>query len=216
MIRVIELSKDYPVEGGGQHQVLKGVSFDVAPGQKIAVLGQNGAGKSTLIRLLGGLELPTGGRVERMMSMSWPIGFAGGVHSMLTGNDNIRFVARIYGKSVAEVRDFVEDFAQLGRFLSEPVRTYSSGMQARLNFGLSLAVEFDCYLIDEVLAVGDSRFQQRSHDELFVKRADRSMILASHMPEIVRSYCTRALVLYRGRGKLFDNLDLALDIYNAF
>ena len=148
--------------------------------------------------------------------MSWPIGFAGGVHTMLTGNDNIRFVARIYGKSVAEVRDFVEDFAQLGRFLSEPVRTYSSGMQARLNFGLSLAVEFDCYLIDEVLAVGDSRFQQRSHDELFVKRADRAMILASHMPEIVRSYCTRALVLYRGRGKLFDNLDLALDIYNAF
>jgi capsular polysaccharide transport system ATP-binding protein len=216
MIRVIELSKDYPVETGGQHQVLREVSFDVAPGEKIAVLGQNGAGKSTLIRLLGGLELPTRGLIERTMSLSWPIGFAGGVHSMLTGNDNIRFVARIYGKSASEVRDFVEDFAQLGRFLSEPVRTYSSGMHARLNFALSLAVEFDCYLIDEVFAVGDSRFQQRSYEELFVKRADRAMILASHVPEIVRSYCTRALVLYRGRGKLFDNLNLALEIYNAF
>lgn len=216
MIRVVELSKDYPVEGGGLHQVLRDVSFDVIRGERIAVLGQNGAGKSTLIRLLGGLELPTAGRIERQMTMSWPVGFAGGVHAMLTGNDNIRFVARIYGKSVAEVRDFVEDFAQLGRFLSEPVRTYSSGMHARLNFALSLAVEFDCYLIDEVLAVGDSRFQQRSYEELFVKRADRAMILASHVPEIVRTYCTRALVLYRGRGKLFDNLDLALEIYNAF
>src|SRR5438067_12484535 len=147
------------------------------------------------------------------MSVSWPVGLTGGVGPSMTGNDNIRFIARIYNKPFQEARDYVEDFAELGKFLSEPVRTYSAGMRARLNFALSFAVDFDCYLVDEVLAVGDHRFQQRSYDELFVKRADRSLILASHVTEAVRAYCSRAVVLHRGRAKVFDDLDLALDIY---
>ncbi len=196
--------------------MLNDVNFELARGEKIAILGRNGAGKSTLIRLLGGIELPTSGKIERTMTMSWPVGLGGGVHPMLTGNDNIRFVARVYGKPIPEVRDFVEDFAQLGRFLSEPIHTYSSGMGARLNFALSLAIDFDCYLIDEVLAVGDQRFQRRSHEELFEKRADRAMILAAHQIEVIKTYCSRALVLYRGRGKMFDDLDLALHIYSSF
>jgi capsular polysaccharide transport system ATP-binding protein len=216
MIRAIGVSKAYPFEGGGTHQVLNDVSFELGRGDKMAVLGRNGAGKSTLIRLLGRIEMPTSGRIEQTMTLSWPVGLGGGVHPMLTGNDNIRFIARIYGKPVAEVRDYVDDFAELGRFLSEPVHTYSSGMNARLNFALSLAIDFDCYLIDEVLAVGDHRFARRSHEELFEKRADRAMILASHQIETIRAYCSRALLLYRGRGKVFDNLDLALEIYNSF
>jgi capsular polysaccharide transport system ATP-binding protein len=215
MIRVRDLCKDYPVESG-THRVLNGVSFDVTPGEKIAVLGRNGAGKSTLIRLLAGVELPTSGTIEQTMSLSWPVGLGGAILPQLTGNDNIRFIARIYGKPIPETRSFVDDFAQLGKLLSEPVRTYSSGMRGRFNFALSLAVDFDCYLIDEVLAVGDQRFQQRSHEELFEKRADRSMILASHIPEIVRSYCSSALILHHGRGKIFDNVDLALEIYQSF
>jgi capsular polysaccharide transport system ATP-binding protein len=114
------------------------------------------------------------------------------------------------------MREFVEDFAQLGHFLSEPVRTYSSGMGARLNFALSLAIDFDCYLIDEVLSVGDQRFQRRCHEELFEKRADRSMILVSHHVDVIKTYCTRALVLHRGRSKVFTDLDLALAIYESF
>jgi capsular polysaccharide transport system ATP-binding protein len=148
------------------------------------------------------------------MSVSWPVGLDGGFAPSLTGNDNIRFISRIYNKPMDQVRDFVDDFAELGKFLYEPVRTYSSGMRARLNFGLSLAVDFDCYLIDEVIAVGDQRFVRRSHEELFDKRADRSLILASHSPELIRSYCSKALLLYRGRAKMFDDLDLALDIYD--
>jgi capsular polysaccharide transport system ATP-binding protein len=132
----------------------------------------------------------------------------------MTGNDNIRFMARVYNRPFEEVYEYVEDFAQLGKFLSEPVKTYSSGMRARLNFALSLAIDFDCYLIDEVIAVGDQRFQQRSHYELFERRADRSLVLVSHSPDVLRQYCSRALVLHRGRGKMFDDLDLALDIYN--
>jgi len=213
MISVIDVTKDYRTEGR-VHRALSGVSFTVAKGEKLAVMGRNGAGKSTLIRLIGGVELPTRGTIEQTMSVSWPIGLAGGYHPILTGNDTMRFVARIYNKPFDEVKAYVEDFAELGKFLSEPVRTYSTGMRARLLFALSLAIDFDCYLIDEIIAAGDQRFQRRSQEELFEKRADRSMILASHVGEIVRAYCSRALILHRGRGKVFTDLDLALDIYN--
>ena len=213
MIRVSGLCKEYRAEGK-VHRVLSNVSFTVERGEKVAVLGRNGAGKSTLMRLIGGVELPTSGRIERMMSLSWPLGLQGGFQGSLTGNDNMRFIARIYNKPFDYIRAYVDDFAELGKYLSEPLKTYSMGMRARFAFALSLAIDFDCYLIDEIIAAGDQRFQRRSHEELFEKRADRSMILASHIGEIVKSYCSRALVLHRGRGKVFDDLDLALDIYD--
>ena len=213
MIQAVNVTKDYQTEGR-VHRALSNVSFTVAKGEKVALLGRNGSGKSTLIRLVAGVELPTRGTIEQTMSVSWPIGLAGGFHGSLTGNDNMRFIARVYNKPFAQVKDYVDDFAELGKFLSEPMRTYSTGMRARFMFALSLAIDFECYLIDEVIAAGDQRFQRRSHEELFEKRADRSMILASHVGEIVKSYCSRALVLHRGRAKVFTDLDLALDIYN--
>ena len=215
MITVTGLCKDYHSETRrAYNRVLSNVSFTIRPGEKIAVLGRNGAGKSTLIRLIAGIELPTSGRIERTMSVSWPVGLHGGVGGTMTGNDNIRLICRLYNKPFGLTRDYVDDFAELGKYLGEPVVTYSSGMRARLNFALSIAVDFDCYLIDEVIAVGDQRFQRRSQEELFDKRADRSLVLASHVPDIIRLYCSRALVLHRGRGKLFDDLDLAFDIYD--
>ncbi len=215
MIVVEGVCKDYHSEAlRRDRRVLNDVSFRVAPGDKLAVLGHNGAGKSTLIRLIAGIELPTKGKIDRGMTVSWPVGLMGGFAVSLTGNDNIRFIARVYDRSFNDLRDYVDDFAMLGSFLSEPVQSYSTGMRARLNFALSLAIDFDCYLIDEVIAVGDQRFVRRSHEELFEKRADRSLILASHSPETVRAYCSRALVINQGRAKLFDDLDLALDIYS--
>ena len=213
MISAVNITKEYETEGR-VHRVLNGITCTVARGEKVALLGRNGAGKSTFIKLLGGVELPTSGTIERNMTVSWPIGLAGGVHPFLTGNDNMRFIARIYNKPFDEVKAYVEDFAELGKFLSEPLRIYSTGMRARFVFALSLAIDFDCYLIDEVIAAGDQRFMRRSHEELFEKRADRSMVLASHIGEIVKTYCSRALVLHRGRGKMFADLDLAYDIYN--
>jgi capsular polysaccharide transport system ATP-binding protein len=215
MIRADGVCKDYHSETGRTwNRVLSDISFTVAPGEKVALLGRNGAGKSTLIRLIAGVEMPTVGTMDREMTVSWPVGLTGGIGGSMTGNDNIRLIARIYNKPAPAIRDYVEDFAQLGKYLSEPVKSYSAGMRARLNFALSLAIDFDCYLVDEIIAVGDQRFQRRSYEELFEKRADRSLILASHSPEVVQAYCSRALVLHRGRGKTFDDLQLALDIYN--
>jgi capsular polysaccharide transport system ATP-binding protein len=215
MITVTGVCKDYHSETQRTYnRVLSNVSFALKPGEKIAVLGRNGSGKSTLIRLVAGVEMPTIGSIERTMSVSWPVGTTGGVGGSMTGNDNIRLICRIYNKQFKLIRDFVDDFAELGKYLAEPVITYSAGMRARLNFALSLAVDFDCYLIDEIIAVGDHRFQRRSHEELFDKRADRSLMLASHIPQIVKDYCSRALVLHRGRGKMIDDLDLAFEIYH--
>ena len=213
MIRAVGVCKEYRTEGR-THRVLSDITFTVKKGEKLAVLGRNGAGKSTLIRLLGGVELPSSGTIDMAMSSSWPLGLTGGFQGSLTGNDNIRFIARIYNKPFDDIKAYVDDFAELGNYLSEPVKIYSIGMRARFAFALSLAIDFDCYLIDEIIAAGDQRFQRRSHEELFEKRADRSMILASHMDEIIRAYCSSALVLNRGRGNIFNDIDLALQVYN--
>lgn len=214
MIRCENLRKSYH-GGHGNHEVLKGVNLTVAPGQRLALLGRNGAGKSTLIKLIGGVELPTGGRVVREMSCSWPIGFNGGFQGSLTGFDNARFIARIYGKSYGEIRDFVEDFTELGGSLAMPVKTYSSGMRARLAFALSLAIEFDCYLIDEVILVGDQNFQRKCHFELFEKRADRAMIIASHDMHTIDNLCDSAVVIHDGIATLHDNVPDAIAVYEA-
>lgn len=212
MIRAVDIVKEYRTKAGPR-RVLDRVSFVLGSGERLAVLGRNGAGKSTLVRILGGIERPTAGRVERGMSMSWPLALQGGFHGSLTGVDNCRFVARLYGRPFDEVLDYVNGFSELGAHLREPVKTYSSGMRARLAFGLSLAIDFDCYLIDEVIFVGDRRFHEKCRQELFERRADRAMLLVSHDAAILKSYCNGALVLHRGQAKLFYDMDVALAIY---
>jgi capsular polysaccharide transport system ATP-binding protein len=213
-IRIIDVVKEYHTQIG-RRRILDGISFEVKPGRKLAVLGRNGAGKSTLVKIIGGVEPPTSGTVERGIYMSWPIAFAGGFESTMTGLDNIRFIARLYDRPIPDVVAFVDDFAELGRQLMLPVKLYSSGMRARLAFALTLAVDFDCFLIDEVIAVGDQRFHQKCHDALFVKRAHCAMILVSHDIRIIKDYCDQALVLKSGRGKVFDDLDFAIEIYQT-
>jgi capsular polysaccharide transport system ATP-binding protein len=208
------LTKSYPM-GSGRKHVLKGVNLQIAPGEHLGFLGRNGAGKTTLIKLLGGVEMPTSGKVRRHMSVSWPLGFGGGFQGSLTGYDNARFIARIYGRNYSELREFVEDFSELGAQLKMPVKTYSSGMRARLAFALSLAIEFDCYLIDEVIMVGDQNFHKKCHYELFEKRADRALVFASHSAELVREFCNRALVLDQGYAKIYPDVNEALDVYAA-
>jgi capsular polysaccharide transport system ATP-binding protein len=199
----------------GRHQVLKGINLTVHKGEKVALLGRNGAGKSTLIKQLGGVELPDRGRVIRKMTNSWPIGFNGGFQGSLTGYDNARFIARIYGSSLTTIKEFVEDFSELGSALKRPVQTYSSGMRARLAFALSLAIEFDCYLIDEVILVGDANFHRKCHVELFEKRADRAMIIASHDMQIINEVCDRALILRDGLAHEYSSVAEAISVYQG-
>jgi capsular polysaccharide transport system ATP-binding protein len=212
MIACHDIRKSYQ-SGHGRREILKGINLTVKKGERVALLGRNGAGKSTLIKQIGGVEMPDSGRIIRNMSNSWPIGFNGGFQGSLTGFDNARFIARIYGRSYAEMREFVEDFTELGGALKMPVKTYSSGMRARLAFALSLAIEFDCYLIDEVILVGDQNFQRKCHHELFEKRADRAMIIASHDMFTVREVCNRAIVLSNGLATAYDDMPEAIDAY---
>lgn len=212
MIELINVTKSYPF-GGGRRNVLENVNFCVTQGEKIGILGKNGAGKSTLVRLLGGVEKPSSGKICKSMSISWPLAFGGAFQGSLTGADNVRFVCRIYDTDFDKAMALVEDFAELGKYLYEPVRVYSSGMKARLAFALSMAVDFDCYLIDEVISVGDSRFKQKCESELFEKRSHKSMILVSHDLGIVKKYCDKAAVLKSGVLTVFDDMEEAFEVY---
>lgn len=197
MIELEHVHKVYPTRSGDR-TILKDVSFTLNRGEKLGVLGRNGAGKSTLVRLVSGAERPTSGTITRTMSVSWPLAFGGAFQTALTGLDNIRFISRIYNQQAERNIDFVSRFTELGAYLREPVRSYSQGMRARLAFAVSMIIEFDCYLIDEISAVGDARFHEKCEEELFGKRSDRAMLIISHDVDYIRYHCQRYAVLNEG------------------
>jgi capsular polysaccharide transport system ATP-binding protein len=206
VIQLTNVCKDYPTKAGPR-RVLNNVNLTIHPGERVGILGRNGAGKSTLIRLISGAEPPTRGTIERNMSVSWPLAFSGGFHGSLTGADNVRFICRIYGVDFKSRFQFVEDFAELGIYMNEPVSTYSSGMRARLAFAISMTIDFDCYLIDEVLAVGDSRFRDRCRIELFEKRRDKAMLIVSHSHRYLKGTCDRFLLFKEGAIEEHDDFE---------
>ena len=213
MIIVDNVSKRY-ITRKGYKTVLNNISFTLQRGEKLGILGRNGAGKSTLIRLISEIEKPTSGTIKRSMTISWPLAFSGAFQGSLTGMDNLRFICRIYQNDIKKAKEYVENFAELGDYLYEPIKKYSSGMRARLAFALSLSIEFDCYLIDEVIAVGDSRFTQKCKKELFENKKDRSLILVSHNINAIKSYCDKAMVLDEGNLYQFETIDEAYQYHN--
>lgn len=214
MIQLENVTKTYPTRQGPR-VVLDNINLQVRMGQKVGIVGRNGSGKSTLIRLIGGTEPPTSGSVRRSISVSWPLAFGGAFQGFLTGLDNLRFICRVYGVDYTGVVPFVEEFTELGLYLREPVMYYSGGMRARLAFALSMAIEFDCFLIDEVIVVGDSRFHEKCRVELFEKRKDRALILVSHDPNQIKAHCESASVLDKGRLHSFDHVDEAYTYYES-
>ena len=189
------------------------MSFVFEPGYSYGLLGVNGAGKSTTMRLISGAQLPNSGSIKRNVRVSWPLGFSSGFHAGMSGRENLKFVARAYGADVRHVIDFVADFAELGDYLDVPVKTYSSGMSARLAFGLSMAIEFDCYLVDEITGVGDARFQQRCESIFAKRRANADLIVISHSMETIKMFCDRGIVLVDGRMLYYDNIENAIEMY---
>ena len=212
MIVVSNVTKTFSTKSGKKH-VLKDISFSIKRGEKLGILGRNGAGKSTLIKILSGVEPPSSGTIDKKMSISWPLAFSGAFQGSLTGMDNLRFICRLYDVDIDYAHHFTETFAELGEYLYEPVKNYSSGMRSRLAFALSLSVEFDCYLIDEVTAVGDQRFTQKCRYELFEKRKDRSLILVSHSESTVKQFCNKVAVLDKGELYGFDTIDDGYKFY---
>jgi len=185
------------------------------PRRNIAVLGGNGAGKSTLLRLIAGADRPDSGAILREGRVSWPLGFAGSFNGSLTGLENARFVARIYGEDTERVIGFVEEFAELGESFRMPFTTYSSGMRARLAFGVSMAFRFDWYLVDEITEVGDTSFREKCRTVFKERMGHARMIMVSHGLGSLRSYCDMGIVLDRGEVLVFDDLEDAIAYHEA-
>jgi capsular polysaccharide transport system ATP-binding protein len=214
MIELHNVSKSYPTVAG-RKVVIDRLNLVLPWGAKVGVLGRNGAGKSTLLGMISGAVRPDGGQIRRRGAISWPLGFSGSFHNDLTGAQNVRFVARIYGMDTEAMVAFVEDFAELGEFMDMPLRSYSSGMRARLAFGMSMGVSFDWYLVDEITAVGDTNFRNKSLNAFQTRLADAGLLVTSHSPGTIRSYCTSGLVIERGQAWFFPDVEEAIAMHEA-
>lgn len=215
MIIVDNVHKRYQTDHGPGKWVLQGVSFTIPPKLNVGLIGSNGAGKSTLLRIIGGVDQPNKGRVDRHCRVSWPMGFGGGLQISLTGRQNAKFVCRVHGHEddIPDRLAYIQDFAQIGDAFDNPVRTYSSGMKARLQFALSLAFDFDVYISDEVTATGDATFRNKAA-AAFKKLADHaSLIMVSHGEGTLRQFCSAGIFIHEGKAHWFDQIDDALKAY---
>ncbi|MFN3262393.1 MAG: ABC transporter ATP-binding protein [Pikeienuella sp.] len=209
MIELQNLTKIYRT-GKVRRVILDGVTLTIPRGRSLGLLGRNGAGKSTLLNMIAGTVEPDEGRIVRHGSVSWPLGFSGSFHAMLSGAQNVRFVARIYGCDVETLIDYVADFSELGEALYMPVNTYSSGMRARLAFGVSMGIAFDYYLVDETTAVGDANFRKKCRAVFADKLSKSDVIMVSHSMNTLTDYCKAGAVLEDGKMTYYENIEDAI------
>lgn len=215
MINITNLTKSYRTPSG-RHYVFKNINIIIPDNKSVALIGRNGAGKSTLLRLIGGIDRPDSGYITSNKTISWPVGLSGGFQGSLTGRENVKFVARLYaGKNDLKYKvKYVEDFSELGKYFDMPIKTYSSGMRSRLGFGLSMAFDFDYYLVDEVTSVGDAKFRKKCSDIFDSKRHSSSFIMVSHSLNSLKEYCECAIFVGRDRcAYYYDDIDEAIQVY---
>ena len=212
MIRFENLTKSFWLRGE-RKVVIDNLNLTLPTGRSLALLGRNGAGKSTLLQIIAGTMRPDSGRIVSDGTLSWPVGFGGSFHGELTGAQNIRFIARIYGVDTRQLMDFVEDFAELGKSFHMPVRSYSSGIRSRLTFGASMGIHFDTYLVDEVTAVGDAVFRRKSRAVFIDRMKYSSAIMVSHSMNQLREFCDSGIVLENGQMQYFDDLEEAIQTH---
>ncbi|HAH5760046.1 TPA: ABC transporter ATP-binding protein [Escherichia coli] len=215
MIKIENLTKSYRTPAG-RYYVFKDLNIDIPTGKSVAFIGRNGAGKSTLLRMVGGIDRPDSGRIITNKTISWPVGLAGGFQGSLTGRENVKFVVRLYSKK-EDMKDkikFIEEFAELGKFFDMPIKTYSSGMRARLAFGLSMAFKFDYYIVDEVTAVGDFRFKEKCAYYLKERHKESNFLMVSHSLNSLKEFCDVAIVLKNNNVvDFYDNVQAGIDEY---
>lgn len=218
MIVLENLTKSYKLENGNRHYVFKNLSFEFPANCSIGLIGPNGAGKSTLMRILGGMDIADSGRVRTDKTISWPVGLSGGFQGSLSARDNVKFVSRIYGHDGEAMREkvaFVEEFAEIGKFFDEPVKTFSSGMRSRVAFGLSMAFDFDYYLIDEAGAVGDAKFKKKS-DAIYKEKLQNSkVIMVSHNMRDIEQWCDKVVLVENGGATVFEDVKEGIAAYQG-
>lgn len=216
MIKLDNLTKFYPLSNGDKHFVFREFTFTFPDDCSIGLIGRNGAGKSTLMRLLSGADIPNAGRVITDKKISWPVGLAGGFQSSLSARDNVKFVARVYGyrgEALEEKVRYIEEFAEIGKYFDEPMNTYSSGMRSRIGFGLSMAFDFDYYLIDEAGAVGDAKFKQKSDAIYKEKLSNSKVIMVSHNMSEIKQWCDKIILVNSGMTTVYDDVDEGIEMY---
>lgn len=217
MLELQQLTKSYPTPQGRRY-VFRNLNFSFPAGANIGLIGRNGAGKSTLLRLLGGIDTPDSGRVCTESRISWPVGLSGGFVMTLSARENVEFVCRIHGAHGREMRQkvaFVREFAEIGEYFDLPMRSFSSGMRSRVAFGLSMAFDFDYYLIDEVMAVGDAQFKQKSRTVMKERLKSSNLILTSHNMDDIRQYCNLVVVVDRGNTVLYEDVAAGIRAYQG-
>ncbi|MGB3209226.1 MAG: ABC transporter ATP-binding protein [Desulforhopalus sp.] len=214
MIQLQNVTKSYPTKFGRQY-VIRNVSCTLPTGRNIAILGRNGAGKSTLLRLLGGIDFPDRGKITTDKRISWPLGLASGFQGSMTGRENCRFVCRIHGSSnFIEIENFVQDFSELGVKFDLPVKTLSNGQRARIAFGLSMAFDFDIFLLDEITSVGDPAFKKKASALLDKRRLEANIVMVSHAPAQLRQFgCNLGIVMHEGQMTVYEEFEEALTVY---
>lgn len=219
MIELQNVTKYYKMKGGKRHYVLDQVSLEIPANKSLAILGPNGAGKSTLLRLIGGAEAPNSGRIITEANISWPLGLNVGFQGSLSGRQNIQFVCDINGltkKESGQIISEVQAFAEIGDFFDMPVKSYSSGMRARLGFGLSINFEFDYYLIDELTSVGDAIFREKAQAEFLKIKEKASLVFVAHNVQTLRKSCDSALFLHNGKASYYENIEDGIAAYDAY
>lgn len=216
MIKLDNLTKFYPLRNGDKHFVFREFTFTFPDDCSIGLIGRNGAGKSTLMRLLSGADIPNAGRVITDKKISWPVGLAGGFQHALSARDNVKFVARVYGykgEALEEKVRYIEEFAEIGKYFDEPMNTYSSGMRSRIGFGLSMAFDFDYYLIDEAGAVGDAKFKKKSDAIYKEKLSNSKVIMVSHNMAEIKQWCDKIILVNSGMTTVYDDVDEGIEMY---
>ena len=218
MIKIENLTKSYRTPTG-RHYVFKDLNIEIPSGKSVAFIGRNGAGKSTLLRMIGGIDRPDSGKIITNKTISWPVGLAGGFQGSLTGRENVKFVARLYAKQeeLKEKIEFVEEFAELGKYFDMPIKTYSSGMRSRLGFGLSMAFKFDYYIVDEVTAVGDARFKEKCAQLFKERHKESSFLMVSHSLNSLKEFCDVAIVFKNSYIiGYYENVQSGVDEYKMY
>ncbi|OYQ81592.1 ABC transporter ATP-binding protein [Ignatzschineria sp. F8392] len=216
MIKIENLTKSYLHHKAGRKYVFKDLSFTIPSDKNVAIIGRNGAGKSTLMNLLAKVDSPDSGRIITDKTISWPVGLSGGFQGSLSARENVKFIARTQGfrgKDLYEKVAFVEEFAEIGDYFDLPTKTYSSGMKGRVAFGLSLAFDFDYYIVDEAMSVGDAHFKKKASQAFKDKVGKANIILVTHGMSQIRKMCDIVIVLNNGEAKIYDDIEEGIKIY---